>query len=184
MLPKKIGGGGELEFYDPEDGRYASITQERKNELFEQEMSNMVMRYIFDIKETYMPRFPIVGFHNDEYCELYVRHCIYKISRFMPWEKVTNYLLVKKLSGDKSKFFKLHGYDQTKAQKLYDQIMEGADFTKMKYQKLKIYGIYVVVPTKIYSEKLYKHITINTIWLYKKEDERMHFITVDLSGGK
>ena len=184
MYPKKIGGGGELEFYDPDDGRYASITQERKNQLLEQEMSNIVMRYVFGIEDTYMPRFPIAGFHDDSYCELYVRHCIYTIYRCMPWEKITNYLLVKKQSGDKSNFFKLLGYGQLNAKDLYDQIMENSDFSKMKYQKLKIYGIYVVVPTKIFSKKDSKYVSIKTIWLYKKEDKKMHFITVDISGGK
>ena len=70
-MPYKTGGGGLPELYDPDNGQY---TDEEKAKLLDGEISNIVMRYIFGLSGTYDPRYPIYGFHSDEYRELYVKY--------------------------------------------------------------------------------------------------------------
>ena len=173
-MPYKTGGGGCPELYDPDNGQY---TDEEKAKLLDGEISNIVMRYIFGLSGTYDPRFPIYGFHSDEYCELYVKHRICKVYRVFPYEKM-GYLLTHRDKDDKSHFFNLLGYrlndDDKKA--LYDEIMDGADFAKMRFSKFDRFGLFVKVPTKIYDRGKRRHIRITTIWRYDKK-EQFHFIT-------
>lgn len=137
------------------------------------------MRYLFGINDTYDPRFPIYGFHSDEYCELYVKHRICKDLKDISYDKIDNYFLKHQIKGDKSHFFFLHGYDLSKRDELFNQIYYGSDFTKMEFDRLNKFGIMVRVPTQIYSYRERKNILIYTIWIYKK-DEWFHLVTVDL----
>jgi len=176
MFPTKKGGGGYQELYDPENGQY---TDEEKNKFLDDEISNIVMRYIFGLNDTYDPRFPIFGFHSEEYCELYVKHRIYKDYKDLDYNKIDNYLLKPLDKNDKSYFFKLHGYDKSKRDELYKQIIDRTDMSKMEFDHLNEYGILVEAPTKLYSYTDKKDINIWTVWIYKM-DEWFHFVTVDL----
>ena len=174
-MPYKPGGGGLPELYDPENGQY---TDEEKNKLFNEELSNMIKRYIFGNTNTYQPRYPILGFHTDEYCELYVKYAIYDLYRLLPYEKI-EYLLTYTDKNDKSLFFNHFGYESNikGRNELFIQIMNGSDFSKMKFQKFNKYGLFVKVPTEIYNKKDGKNnLNITTIWKYEK-DKKFHFIT-------
>ena len=175
-MPYKNGGGGLPELYDPDNGQY---TDEEKAKFLDGEISNMVMRYIFGLSRTYDPRFPIYGFHSDEYCELYVKHILRnsKISPFLPHEKI-GYLLTHKDKDDKSHFFNLLGYGLNDEDKetLFEEIMGGADFAKMRFSKFNRFGLFVKVPTKIYDRTKRRYIRITTIWRHDKK-EQFHFIT-------
>lgn len=177
MYPKKHGGGGLPELYDPENGQY--VSEEDKAKYLDNEIGNIVMRYIFGINGTYDPRFPIFGFHSDDYCELYVKYRICKIYQDIDYNKIDNYFLKPLTKNDKSNFFFEHGYDIDKRDNLYDQLYYGTDFAKMKFDHLNPYGIIVKIPTKIYSYKEKKDILIYTVWIYRK-DEKFHLVTVDL----
>lgn len=173
-MPYKIGGGGMPELYDPDNGQY---TDEQKSKLLEAELSNIVLRYIFGLDRTFDPRYPIYGFHSDEYCELYVKYRISIIYRNLSYDKI-NYLLTYRNKNDKSYFFRLLGYELSEGdiKSLFKEIMDGSNFTKMKFNKLNQYGLFVKVPTKIRNKKTLEYISITTIWKYTK-DERIHFIT-------
>lgn len=175
MFMKK-GGGNKPQLYDPDNGQYSD---EEKKVFFEQEMSNIVLRYIFGAKGTYEPRFPINGFHNADYCRLFLEHCLPGLNRDFPEEKVTEYLLKKREINDKSSFFALHGYTMANASELYQQLMDRADFSQMEFERLTDFGIKLSVPTEIFSKKEGKRIQIRTIWIYQR-NEMMHFVTVDL----
>ncbi len=91
----------------------------------------------------------------------------YRICRFyriFPYEK-TGYLLTHKDKDGKSHFFNLLGYELSDKDKdaLYREIMDGADFSKMKFSKFKRFGLLVKVPTKIYDRTKRRHIRITTI---------------------
>lgn len=174
MFPTKKGGGGKQELYDPENGQY---TDEEKAKLLDDEISNMVMRYIFGLDDTFDPRFPIFGFHNDEYCELYVKHRICKLYRCLSYNKI-EYLLTPISKNDKSNFFKLLGYGLNDTDKniLYKEIIDGTDFTKRKFNKLNEFGLFIKAPTKLYNKNRTKFVYITTIWKYGK-DEKLTFIT-------
>ena len=176
MYPTKKGGGGFSELYDPENGQY---TDEEKSKYFDEEMANIVMRYVFGMQNTYDPRFPIFGFHSNDYCELYIKYRICKNYKDVNYNKIDNYLFKQLDKDDKSGFFKLNGYDKTKRDELYKQLIERTDFTKMEFDRLNEYGILVKTPTKLYSYSHRKDIIIWTIWIYKT-DEWFHFVTVDL----
>ena len=175
-MPYKTGGGGLPELYDPDNGQY---TDEEKAKLLDGEISNIVMRYIFGLSGTYDPRYPIYGFHSDEYRELYVKYKLRdcKICAILPYEKI-GYLLTHKDKDDKSHFFNLLGYELNDDDKkaLCDEIMEGADFSKMKYSRSNEYGLLVEVPTKIYDRAKRRHIRINAIWLYDEKGQ-FNFVT-------
>lgn len=175
-MPYKTGGGGMPELYDPDNGQY---TDEQKSKLLDTELSNIVLRYIFGLSGTFEPRYPIYGFHSDEYCELYVRFRICKNQKYINYDKIDNYLLKPLLKNDKSLFFKLHGYDISRRNELYKQLILNTDMTKMKFDHLNEFGILVNVPTQLYSYKEKKNILIYTVWIYKK-DEWFHFVTVNL----
>lgn len=155
-MPYKIGGGGLPQLYDPKNGQY---TDEEKHEILNNELENMVKRYKFGMKDTYVPQFPIVGFHSNEYCEIYVKHTICDLLRFLPYEKI-QYLLTYKIKDDKSIFFNLLGYksDLIGRNELYEQIFIGSDFANMKFDRLDKYGIFVNVPTKIYHKIKQKYV--------------------------
>ena len=78
----------------------------------------------------------------------------------------------------KSHFFNLLGYELNDDDKkaLCDEIMEGADFSKMKYSRSNEYDLLVEVPTKIYDMLKRRHIRINTIWLYDEKGQ-FNFVT-------
>lgn len=175
MYPTKEGGGGKQEFYDPTNGKY---TDKEKAKFLDDEIANIVMRYIFGLSNTYDPRFPIFGFHNEEYCELYVKHRICKVQRDVPYLKM-DYLLNFRKKDDKSLFFKLFGYQNNNRDKnlLFKEIMDGSDFSKMKFQKFTEYGIFVMVPTRIKVLNKEKRVEVTTIWRYSK-DEWFHFVTL------
>ncbi len=101
MYPTKKGGGNQQELYDPENGQY---TDKEKAKILDDGISNMVMRYIFGLDNTFEPRFPIFGFHNDEYCELYVKHRICKLYPCLSYNKI-EYLLTPISKNDKNNFF-------------------------------------------------------------------------------
>lgn len=173
-MPYKRGGGGLPELYDPDNGQY---TDEQKSKLLDTELSNIVLRYIFGLNGTFEPRYPIYGFHSDEYCELYVRFRIGNIYRNLPYDKI-RYLLTNRSKNDKSYFLKLLGYElnNNDINNLFKEIIDGSNFAKMKFNKLNQFGLFVKVPTKIYNKRKLKYIYITTIWKYSK-DEQMHFIT-------
>lgn len=77
----------------------------------------------------------------------------------------------------------MHGYTLDNPGHLYQQIMDGSDFSQMQFLALTPYGIQVIVPTLIESKRERKKISIYTIWMYK-ENGGMHFITVDLKKRK
>ena len=176
MFPKKIGGGNEPEFYDPETGEYSD---EEKAKLLDNELANIVMRYIFNLNDTFDPQFPIFGFHTEEYCELYVKFRITKNYKDLDYNKIDNYLLKPLKKDDKSNFFTIHGYDKSKRDELYNQIISNTDMLKKKFDHLNAYGIVIKAPTKIYSYKNKEYILITTVWIYKN-DGWFHFVTVDL----
>ncbi len=173
-MPYKIGGGGMPELYDPNNGQY---TDEQKSKLLEKELSNIVLRYIFGLNGTFDPRYPIYGFHSDEYCDLYVKFRISNIYRNLPYDKI-RYLLTSRNKNDKSNFFGLLGYElnDNDINSLFKEIIDGSNFAKMQFNKLNQYGLFVKVPTKIYDKRKLKYILITTIWKYT-EDMQMHFIT-------
>ena len=146
-MPYKIGGGSMPELYNPDNGQY---TDEQKSKLLEVELSNIVLRYLFGQAGTFDPRYPIHGFHSDEYCELYVKYRISIIYRNLSYDKI-NYLLTYRNKNDKSNFFRLLGYELNEGDinTLFKEIMDGSNFTKMKFNKLNQYGLFVKVPTKI-----------------------------------
>lgn len=174
MFPTKKGGGNKQELYDPENGQY---TDEEKAKLLDDEISNMVMRYIFGLDNTFDPQFPIFGFHTDEYCELYVKHRICKLYRCLSYTKI-EYLLTPISKNDKSNFFKLLGYELNDNDKniLYKEIIDGTDFTKRKFNKLNEFGLFIKAPTKLYNKNHTRFVYITTIWKYSK-DEKLTFIT-------
>ena len=179
MCPFKPGGGNHPQLYDPNNGQYS---QEQISKLFEEEMANIVMRYIFGLpQDTYYPRYPILGFHNDDYCKLYVRHAIYDIKKDIPEAKVRDYLLKYRKEDDKSKFFKMHGYSTDNYVKLLEEIYYGSDFTRRRFERFDEFGLTIAVPTKIYSEKEHKKIMIITYWKYGYDKDYMHFITVNIN---
>lgn len=137
----------------------------------------MVQRYIFGNTNTYYPRYPILGFHTNEYCELYVKRAIYEFSPILDYEKV-RYLLRPADKDDKSLFFKLLGYnnDEIGKKELFFEIMKNSDFSRMKFQKLNQYGLFVKVPTNIYNKKKRIYMGITTIWKYL-EDKNFYFVT-------
>ncbi len=170
----KISNEKFQELYDPENKQY---TDEEKNKLFNDELSNIIKRYIFGLQNTYPPRYPILGFHTEEYCELYVKHTISDLNRDLPYEKI-EYLLTSTDSNDKSLFFNLIGYknNENGRNELFIQIMKGLDFGNIKFLKLNKYGIFVDIPANIYSKRRNKIIKIPTVWKYDK-NRMFHFIT-------
>lgn len=177
MNQTKPGGGNLPQLYNPENGKY---TDEEKNKLFEKELANIVMRYMFGQTNTYHPRYPIYGFHNKEYCELYVKHAIYQANSDLPAEKVKDYLLKPKQKDDKSHFFNVHGYNLSNWEKLLTAILSHTDYSQIEYDQLTEFGLFVTVPTTINSLYSGKKITFFTIWRYDQKDQWMHFVTVDL----
>ena len=173
-MPYKIGGGGMPELYDPDNGQY---TDEQKNKLLEGEISNIVLKYIFGLDGTFDPRYPIYGFHSDEYCELYVKYRISNFYKNLSRDKI-KYLLTFRNKNDKSNFFRLLGYElnESDTNSLFKEIMDGSNFAKMKFNKLNQYGLFVKVPTKIRNKKTLEYVFITTIWKYTK-DGRIFFIT-------
>jgi hypothetical protein len=177
MKPTKPGGGNLPQLYDPENGQY---TDEEKTKLLEDEIANIVMRYIFGLTNTYEPRYPIYGFHNKEYCELYIRHAIYRADCDVPVEKVRDYLLKHRDRDDKSSFFKTLGYDVTKWDELHNIITANTDFSKMEYDLFNEYGLRIDAPVTMKSLIDGKEFIFYGVWRYDRKDRLMHFITVDL----
>ncbi len=88
------------------------------------------------------------------------------------------YPLMHEDNADKSHFFNLLGYESNDEDKeaLYHEIMDGADFAKMKFSKFNRFGLFVRVPTKIHDRTKRRHIRITTIWRYDAE-EHFNFVT-------
>ena len=180
QVKEKIGGGNKPQDYDPENGQYVD---EQKHSL-EDQMKNIVFRYIFGDFDTYDPFFPVYGFHDEDYCDMYVTFALKKPVKYFPEEKVTKYLLVWNKSGDKSNFFRIHGYSlDNRANELYDQILKNSDMSKRKFNRFTSKCLSIEVPTKIFSYKYNKNITIKTIWRVT-ENGQAHFITVVLEKGE
>ncbi len=173
-MPYKIGGGGLPELYDPENGQY---TNEEKQKLLEIEITNIKERYLSGNKKTFKPRFPILDFHSDEYCEFFVKYGIYELNRYLPYKKI-EYLLKHSSEDDKSHFFNMYGYtsDEKGRNELFMQIMKHSDFGNMKFQKFNEYGVFVKVPTSMYNKKEGNFIYFTTIRKLE-EDMIFHFVT-------
>ena len=177
MEKYKKGGGEKLQLYDPKNGEY---TDEDKKKLFEDEMSNIVLRCIFNDDDTYIPRYPIFGFHDDDYCRLYVGYCIKKPHFFINKKKVTDYLLTFRKNSDKSLFFKKQGYTLENSNELYNQLIEGSNIDTIKYNKIHPYGLNVEMTTTIQSITYNKKIAMKSIWRFEEDNNRLMFITVIL----
>lgn len=111
----KPGGGNKPQLYDPNNGQY---TSEEKDLLFDLELKN-IKEFIDAKVDTFEPRFPIFGFHNDEYCKLYSEN-IFKTKAFnVEFSKIKDYLLVYKKEGDKSNFLLMYLVMIKKIGKIY-----------------------------------------------------------------
>lgn len=183
-MPYKPGGGNRPELYDPRNGQYTDDIDVElfKKQSLELELTNIVGRVVFKNyhpEDTlFEPRYPIYRFHNDLYCRMYIIDQVRGKNIFIDYQKITKYLLVRKESNDKSHFFELHGYTNKNPYELYEAIVTGTDTNKAKYHKIDEYGLFVEIPTKIYSKREKGYITITTIWRFDENTKRLHFVTV------
>lgn len=162
-MPFKIGGRDKLQQYDPENGEY---TDEEKAHFLEAEMINIMGRYQFGLKNTYLPRFPIYGFHSNEYCHLYVRHVITETERILDANKIKNYLLIFEEKSDKSIFFNNLGYYQKDWEEIYYQIMNNTHLSKMNFTRLTKHGLFLKAETKIKSMDSFNYLKVETVFLF------------------
>ena len=159
----KPGGGKKPEPYDPNTGQYTS-----KSKIQENELKSVFTKSFLDLKNK---DYPIYGVHGEAYCILYVNDVVKGVEINISDNKISDYLLRPLEKDDKSHFFELHGYKRS-------------DSKKVKYNKITDKGLFVEMPTKIYSYKEGKYITITTIWKYDKTTKTLQFITVNLKKRK
>jgi len=173
---QKTGGGGKPQDYDPADGQYVD---ENKEAQLRYEIDNLKRRYYGDARGTFEPRFPVKGFHDDEYGRLYVAHCLKPFIRVFDPRKVSDYLLIPRKKDDKSHFFTQFGYGPQDSALLYSKILSGADFSELKYNKITNYGLSLYLPISITDKTGTRLIRFISVWYYSESEQAtMKFVTV------
>lgn len=158
-IKKKPGGGNHPQNYDTNTGEYSNVSLS-----FEEELMNIKNRYEKRDINTYYPRFPIYGYHNDEYAKLFAEHALYGYSFNLAIEKVNQYLLVHKDKNDKSQFFNIHGYSLDNWYELYEQIIKGSKDKELYFNRFNETGLFVYTKTNIKSKFLNNDIKICCSW--------------------
>lgn len=174
-IKKKPGGGNHPQNYDTNTGEYSN-----ESSSFEEELMNIKNRYEKRDKNTYYPRFPIYGYHNDEYAKLFAEHALYGYTFYLAEQKVNKYLLVKLPLNDKSNFFNLHGYFLDNWNELYEEIVKGSINQTLYFNGLRKTGLFVYTKTNIKSKTLNKNIKIYCSWKIEIVNGRyvLRFVTV------
>lgn len=146
----KIGGGDHLQYYDESNGQYSD---EWKAGAAEKDKENLVLFYYFglDYPELIF-HFPKYGFHDDEYCEIFVLYARSRIRGLTCDPRKGKYLLTYTKSKDKSAFFNSIGYSYDDATRLVADIVEGTDVKTLKFSKLSNYGPMTLAKTMLNGE--------------------------------
>lgn len=167
----KPGGGNKMQPYDKTNGEYV-------NEQCEKDKEDVIINYLFGFDRSAPVVYPTKGIHDEEYCGCVLDNVVDKHNPIVDTRKVTDYLLVFKEDSDKSKYFKLLGYDMNNWEKLYDQIKSGVNFQVRRFE----FGTYcckIVAEHKILNLNNGRYYTIHSVWELQK-DFKVKFITFNI----
>jgi hypothetical protein len=91
--------------------------------------------------------------------------------------KLTKYLLVYRQQDDKSKFLALAGFTQANAKQLKQAIIELITNHEAREDKSNEYGIFYQVTGELKGVNN-RNLSVITIWLKRKVDNQIQFITL------
>jgi hypothetical protein len=95
----------------------------------------------------------------------------------IPIEKLTRYLLVAKVRNDKSKYLAQAGFTQENPEALLEAIRSLTGRSEAEQGKTAEYGTFYLVKGELIGVKGVR-ISVMTIWLKRKADDRFQFITL------
>ena len=95
----------------------------------------------------------------------------------IPDDKITKYLLVHREQDDKSKFLSQAGFTQANPEKLKNSILHLISTTEAREDTTNEYGIFYRVEGELIGVNNQK-LAVITIWLKRKIDNQIQFITL------
>lgn len=171
MNDYKKGGGDKKQLYDTENGQYT------RNPLCEKDEENLVLSKTFGLETRKPIAYPDIKIHDRDYCELLIAYGLDLRDPFIDNRKITEYLLIKQPSRDKSEFLKHIGYTLNNPDDLYWAIIDGTSFRHKRLSKFTEKSLTFETETVIKDLIRGRNIKLASIWFIRK-DFGVNFVTL------